>query len=199
MKRPTSLWLLTAGVLIAVIGWEVVWAINTIKAPAQQLRKDALEKVEQQAPRAGPVLSLSPPIKRLQKDQTVNVDIVLEPNGASIIGVDLVLRFDPTILSVIDAVAAETGIQVISREPGLTPVVNKVDGENGEIIFRALTSPGKAIAARSAVATIMMRADSPGRTKLSFVHIPGDTKDTNTASKQGDVLDRTLGAEYVVE
>lgn len=199
MKRPTILWLISAGVLIAIIGWEMVWAINTIKIPAQQLRKDALEKIEQEAPQGGPVLLLSPPLKKLERDQTFNVDIILQPNGASIIGVDLVLRFDPAVLSVTDAVAAETGIQIISRESKLTPVVNKVDHEDGEIVFRALTPPNETITVRSVIATIMMRANAPGRTKLFFIHIPGDTKETNTTSKQGDVLDRTLNAEYVVE
>jgi hypothetical protein len=200
MKRATLFWLITTGVLTAVVGAEIVWALNVVSKPAQQRRQELLNEKEASVPRAGPELLLSPPIAKLKPAENQNVDIILKAAGEPIIGVDLVLKFDPKIIAAVDAVPGQPGIQLAARESKLTVIKNEVDNQNGEVIFSALTAPGQTISARSVLATMIIKAKRPGKTKLYFKYKPGFTTDTNaTTAASGDVLDRTLGAEYVVK
>lgn len=199
MKRSTLVWLVIIGMLAAVIGWEMVWAVNTINQSAQQVRQEALAEGEFVPSVGGPELFLSPPISRLTPEETLNVDIVLKPAGQKVTGVDLILNFDPAVISIIDVVADQPGVQILSREVTVDPVVNQADNQSGRITFSALTNPGQTISSPTVLATIIIEALDPGRTKLSFEHLPGSTTDTNIAGiNSQDILDRTLGAEYVV-
>lgn len=200
MKKSTVIWLLSITVLIGFIGWEVVWAVNTVNRSAQKFRQDVLTEKELIIRPGGPELFLSPPIAKLKVGETQNIDVVLEPVGRPVVGFDLVLNFDPSVVTVVDAEATESGTQITSQLRSTTTVVNRVDNDVGKITFSALTSPTQTISTKSPIATLTLQGVSPGKTKLVFEHIPGITTDTNvTTASEGDVLDRTLGAEYVVE
>jgi len=200
IRRSTIIWFMVSATLVFLIGMEVVWAINTLSPSSQKFRQEVLEQqvALPAGSRSGPELMLSPPLMRVDTDQLFDVDIILQPNNQPVVGADIVLTYDPEILSVEDGIATRSGTQIIPRGVELVAVRNTVDNKAGTITFSTTPQPGRTITRRTVLGSILFRAVDNGTSKVIFQDLPNSTTDTNIVGLEGEVLDRTLGAQYVV-
>jgi len=112
--------------------------------------------------------------------------IYVDPEGASISGVDAVIKYNPSFLEV-------QLIQDGSFEQYLKKNINKT---TGTIEISAYNSSAL-ITTRTAVATVSFKVIGvSGEADLSFDFTPGATDDSNVAAGDQDVLSSAVGALY---
>lgn len=135
---------------------------------------------------AGASLKLNPASLNLKVNGTQTVGIVLTPNGAQVIGVDLVMKFDPKLIQV-DQVRDE---QLFNRQMGLI-----VDNKLGQIKMALSNNFGVFMTKTGEIVQLRIKAkkDSPS-TKLTFQFTPGQTQDTNVVVAHGKDALTEVGA-----
>ncbi len=82
---------------------------------------------------AAVTFSLSPSSKTLNVGDSVDLSIILDTGGQTVSGGSAILTFDPSKLQVVDANAAQTGVQVSTGTVFTTALTNSVDVVNGKI------------------------------------------------------------------
>jgi len=130
---------------------------------------------------AGASLSFFPPKLDLQVGQQSLIGIILNPTGQQVIGVDLLLHFDPDILQIDQA----EDTQVFNRQTALI-----VDNQAGTIKW-ALSNNYQIFTTHSAeIARIRLTArKATTNSSIGFDFQAGRTQDTNVAAAHGqDIL-----------
>ena len=109
------------------------------------------------------------------------VDIVLDSRDRQVNGVDVIVLYDPQILSVVDSNQAVPGIQVENGTLFRTLLVNNVDENTGRITLTLsrLNKQTPAITGTGTLASITFLPQQIGTTTFSFLF---DETKTNTSN-----------------
>jgi len=147
---------------------------------------------------AGITLTLHPHTTTQAMGETFVVDIQLNAPTQTY-GADVILRYNPLFLSVVDANPAIPGTQITSQSD-VYPITqrNEVDLENGVIYFSSHAHPSNLLEAGGRLATVNFQtlAATQG-TMLLFDFFPGFTNDSNV-SVPGSAEDSLEAAQPAV-
>lgn len=147
----------------------------------------------------GAQLALNPSAISTAAGQNFTVTVELDTKTLAIEGVDIYsLRFDPTVLQVVDNNSSQSGVQITAGSLMPTTVVNRVDNSKGTVQFSQITQGGSKYTGKGTLATITFRALKSGNASLKFDHESGKTSDTNVASGGTDKLTSVVEATVTV-
>lgn len=140
---------------------------------------------------------LSPSSKTVTAGQTFTVDILVDTQGADVDGVDVYsLNYNPSILEVVDASTAISGVQISSGSLLAVTLTNLVSG--GTIKFSQVSSGGTSYNGSGKLATITFKALASGTSAATFDFTPGSTSDSNVAGSGQDKLTSVQNGSYTV-
>jgi hypothetical protein len=149
---------------------------------------------------ASTALRLSPTSGTVGLNQTITVDLTLDTGGENVDGVDVSsLRFNPSILQVVDGDAGASGVQIAPTN--LLPVTsyNQVNNTTGQIQFSQTTSGGSTFNGSGKIATITFRGNASGTSTANFDFTLNSTLDTNVSSAGIDKLSIVQNASFTVD
>lgn len=109
------------------------------------------------------------------------VPVILHTGEDETSGVDLVISYDPAVLTVVDSAADVDGTQIVDGKLFDFVQANRVSNSAGQIIFSTGQQPVSPPVATSdqAVATIRFKAIAAGESALNFYFKSGSVADTN--------------------
>ena len=148
-----------------------------------------------------PSLTLSPATGSYPVNGTISTAILLNTASRAIDGVDIrYLRFNPTLLEVIDENTSQNGIQIQAGTLMPITTANTADNALSTILFSQVAGAGTTFSnsAPQALATTRFRVKAAGTASLSFDAVPGSTTDTNIASGGTDILGIAGTASYTL-
>lgn len=143
-------------------------------------------------------LSLSPTSSTVVTNQTFTVNIVLNTAGNATDGVDVFsLRFNPSVLQVVDQDAGIAGVQIT---PGtlMGTTANTADNTAGTIQFSQASGGGTNYTGSGVLATITFRAVGVGTSNVTMDFTLGNTADSNVAFQGTDLLASVTNGSYTV-
>lgn len=174
---------------------ELLWGVSYLSRTSLPLKKTQAEE--------GALLLLNPSQKTLKVGEEVEVRVELNTNDTEVSGADVIIRYDPSLVEVVDADGnPQNGVQV---RPGLLfpqYPVNEVNVANGRIGFSAAALPPKTFTGEGTLAYIKLRTLKPGTVSLQIEFAKGATDDSNVVeagSRGNDVLDKVVNALYSVK
>ncbi len=142
-------------------------------------------------------LTLSPSATSVSVNNTFTANIIINTDGQGVYGVDINrLRFNPSILQVVDTDAGTAGVQITAGSLMPMVVMNAIDNSGGSIQFSALANPGSTYSGLGTLATVTFRAVSAGTSNVTFDFTLGSGIDTNVAGLGGDLLASVGNASY---
>jgi hypothetical protein len=145
-------------------------------------------------------LTLSPTSASVAVNQTFTVNVNLNTAGAPVDGVDIyMLRFNPTVLQVVDSNGGVAGIQIAPGALMSNTAINTVDNSAGTIQFSQSTSGGSSFTGSGVLATITFRGNAGGSSTVNFDFSVGSTSDTNAAYQGVDRLSSVTNANFTVD
>lgn len=122
-------------------------------------------------------ITFAPVTVSVVEGQTTTLDISLDPQGASVIGADLFLRFDPMFISI----ESIDSTDIFTSQLGTT-----INNENGTAKFSLVNSYDSFQADEAIVAHVVLRGEAPiNSTNITFDFISGRTQDTNVTLSGG--------------
>lgn len=143
------------------------------------------------------VLSLVSSQSACQKGEIVTVEIYLDSKGHLVDGVDVILNYPPQDLQLeyMDSVFLDESDSVFGIFP--SPTVNQ---ENGQIVFSALSVPGKSFQGKGKIASLKFEAEKAGETEIKFLFTPDSTVDSNVSSYEEpkDVLGKAVNLKLLI-
>ena len=184
---------------LAILG-EIVWAVFYLTNPLKFFQeRPTPSPFLPTAGEEGAVLFIDPPFARLQKGSAIEISIILDSKENLVTGADVVLRFDPVYLEVVDANPKIEGIQVTPGKIFSEYLGNKVDPSQGRITISGLAKINQPFSGRGVLAKVKFLTKTVGITKVFFEFQPAATNDSNVAGTFAkDILDKTIGGEYSV-
>lgn len=177
-----------------VIFIEVVWAVWALVKPDTV----TVQPVVNTSPTNTQVsnlevdtLSLLADKTSLKKGEKLTLNINMSSKVKSI-GVDLVILYDPKLLTVTETKNGPVKTGEIFKDYPL----NALDNKNGKITVSGITDISGGVLAQGLFGSVDFVAKEKGKTTISLDFIPGSTADTNiTESESGkDVLQKVENA-----
>ncbi len=146
---------------------------------------------------AAVTFSLNPAAKNLSVGDSFSANIVLDTGGQAVTGATVVLTYDPSKLSVVDASSTQVGTQIGQGSVFLNPLSNVVDTVLGKITLDYGASQSS-FSGQGTLGTINLRALSNSiGTAISFV-ITGGTSNSAVYSGGANVLSAATNGTYVI-
>lgn len=122
-------------------------------------------------------LELAPATVSIVEGQTTTLDITLDPQGASVVGVDVFLRFDPNNIGLESIESTD----VFSSQLGTS-----INNDNGTAKFSLVNAYDTYQTDDAVIAQIVLRGETPiNTTNMTFDFISGRTQDTNVTLSGG--------------
>lgn len=149
-------------------------------------------------------LTLSPSSGTHAAESTFEVKIQLDTAGVTTDGTDIILKFDPTALQVVDADASATGTQILAGSLYSMTSLNSVDNGAGTIKFSGVrTGASTGYSGSGTLATITFQAvKETASTPVTFTFNAGSTNlsDTNVInnSDSTDALTSVTNGSYKI-
>jgi hypothetical protein len=144
-------------------------------------------------------LTLSPASGTYNANDNFTVNVNLDTTGQAIDGVDLFyLKFNPSILQVVDANGSASGVQITPGSLLPQTLSNTADNSTGKITFSQVTTGGTTYTGSGILASITFKAAFNGTSSLTFDFTPGSTADTNVAGGGVDKLTSVNSASFTV-
>ncbi len=144
-------------------------------------------------------LSVSPSSHTVKAGDTFSVSVRLDTQGDSIDGVDLrYLNYNSSLLQVLDADVAKSGVQVTPGTLMPMTLLNNVDQASGKISFSQVSAGGTKYKGSGTLATISFKALASGSTQLTFNHTPSNTTDSNVAMAGKDTLSAVINGSITI-
>jgi hypothetical protein len=168
--------LLTIIVLIVVLGG--AWYMLTRSGGTDTTEGD------------GATLEISPSSGGYMVGDTWTADIILDTSGADVDGVDILIKYDTSLLD-----AVNDSVDISGSPLPVTPA-NTIDDGVGEISFSALSNGGESFRGREKLGSVSFRSIAAGRASVEFVFSAGVTTDSNVASAGVDILTSVNKALY---
>lgn len=173
--------LVVAVVAVIVLG-EIGWTLSTLSKPVGSKTAQSVASPPAQKVTAKLILSRLDS-SEIKVGSSFNVAIT-EESPAPTDGVDVILKYDPKVLSAEPVKVT----QIYSQYP-----VNSVDAEAGRVILSGIkTIKGEGFVGRSELGTITFKAISAGQTAISFDYQPSSTTDSN-------IIDSLSGQDILEE
>jgi hypothetical protein len=147
-------------------------------------------------------LALLPSRKEVSVGESFTLDIMLDTAGVAIDGVDIYsLRYDASILSVVDTDDSKSGVQIAAGNLMQNVSMNQVkeEGSTGLVQFAQITSAKNLYTGQGKLATITFKAIKSGSASVNFDFQAGNGKDTNVASEGVDKLNKVINAVVTVK
>lgn len=153
--------------LLAVIAFEIAWAVKTINSPVVPAKTDSILEI------SGGKIALVPQRMEYEIGETVPVKIRVATGGKVVDSADVVLRFDPEVLQATGPADFIKGDMF-----GEYPLIG-VD-QKGIIKIGALTPPGgKSFAGVGKLGVVNFTAKKAGQTTVSVEFSQGLSSDSN--------------------
>lgn len=134
---------------------------------------------------AGAKLEFVPSSLTLTAGETKAVDVMVSPNGNQVVGVDLIIQFDPTAISL---------QQITNRGAFPTQLGTQIDNSSGTAKVAFSNPVGVYLTNPATVAEIVLTGKNPtANTALTFSFIAGKTNDTNVVIPHGQDSLTTVG------
>lgn len=170
------------GIAIIVILGEAVWAFKTLQknSMVQQIVKDqSVTNVQPNQP--GNILNgsiiLNSPKKVLSVGEKLTVTVHISSADKSTDGTDLVLSYDPKILTV-ETIGTEKKVMAVSdiypEYPG-----NGMGEKEGLIKVSGISSEKNGTAVNGVLGSIIFSAKTKGKTNINVEFSPGATSESN--------------------
>lgn len=177
---------LASGLLVLILSLGV--AVLTITSRNNSATP---QNVNTQATEVFPSLAFTPDkaTYTYTPNQTYNLGIVLDSDGKTVDGADVVINFDPTKVQVVDTKVATTTL--LEQYP-----LNSVDNVKGKIRYSGLTFNFKPIT--GIIGTFKFRPLGKGEVNFTFDFTPGATTDSNIAehATAQDILKTVTNGSY---
>lgn len=169
-----------------VILVQAIWAYQTIitlSSESEQPR--AITKSTQN--KISNVISLVTAKNEFKVGEKIPVTVNIESNKKTA-GLDLILKYDPNLLSIITTIA-KTPVVVGTIYEDYP--VNKVDEKSGLIIVSGITNEATGVSPKGVFGTIVFQAKAAGNAKIFLEFTKGSTNDTNLIENQtaNDILE----------
>lgn len=152
---------------------EVIWATWTIFKPASP----SVMKISQTKEVFKPtVVSLSAPKTSLKIGEKIAVAINISSNKKTV-GTDLVIKYDPKLLSVETAGTSKNPVRVgkiYNDYPS-----NSLESKPGRITISGITDSPAGVLANGLFGSIVFQAKAPGLANIILDFTPGQTTDSN--------------------
>ncbi len=159
------------------------------------------QQVAADAPVGTARLTFEPASAPLKVGEEATFKILLDTDGDSTTGVDLALKYNPSLIEVVDANPDVAGTQIGKGELFSLVPLNSVVLATGTINYSAVQQAADEpiVAANQTVAVVTIRAKSAGTANLQFNFTPGASSDTNVAAIGGrDLLNRVDKATLTI-
>ncbi len=195
-------WWQTKKVLFVIVGLivlaEVLWSLYSLsKSSPKLVQKTEVQNNQQPspAPKTPATMSLLGPSKvRLNEDFKVEVRLSVPETSAD--GVDLIIKYDPKLLDVVNLSSPMTVGTIYPAYP-----VNSVDQALGEIIVSGTSSlDSNGFTGQGILGSISFKAKKLGQTSISLVFDKNSTQESNIVeTKSGhDILEMVENLELSV-
>lgn len=147
-------------------------------------------------------LSLSPTSGSYAAGATFEVKVMIDTGSARSSGVDVTVKFDPSVLQVVDSGSGTEGTQISAGSLYSQVTVNSADNSTGRITFGGATSgTSTGYSGSGTLATITFQAQKEASaTAVSFDYQSGSTTDSNVTDKTTaeDILTGVTDASYTI-
>lgn len=158
--------------LIAFIGYQIFTAVKLLLQPADN--SSAQSNVISDST---PTLSLSSDTSDIQVGSQVQIPISVNTSGKNIIGVDVVIKYDPEVFQ-----ATNSGVLKVFQ-PGKVfgeyPIAS-ADNTRGEIRVSGIASTGQnGFNGIGVLGTLSLKTLKSGQSTLKFDYLPDGTTDSN--------------------
>lgn len=180
-------------IVVAILVLEAAWAIFSLRSDTQA-EPDSTSVIIEKKSQAS--LSLTAPKKSIRVDETIEVT-VNELSGTRTDGTDIVVLYDPKLLSVVlttQKLPVNVGT-LYSDYP-----LNDLNEKNGQISVSGITSKVGGVVPKGIFGTIVFKAKAAGIAKLSFDFKPGSTTDSNVIETKvsDDILNKVDNLELEI-
>jgi hypothetical protein len=118
-------------------------------------------------------------------DVTINVD----PQGASVSGVDTLLKYDP----------AKLEAQIIQNGVFEQYLMKNIDKTTGSIVVRAYNTSTLVTSTASVAKVTFKPLATTGSTNITILYTPSQTDDSNVASGGADILSAVSGSVITLQ
>jgi uncharacterized protein YneF (UPF0154 family) len=131
-------------------------------------------------------LTLQSDRTELRVNETTLIDVYLDTTGFEVIGVDVQLSYDPSLIKIEEIIKGD----VFDSFP---TNANRID--NGKVFMSALADIGQVKTGVIKVGSLRVQALSAGQATIDFIYTPQSTTDSNVVSKNNsnDALGRVSG------
>lgn len=144
-------------------------------------------------------LSFSPTSGSYASGDTFDVKINLDTESQAPTSTDVIARFDPSVLQVVDSVTGTTGVQVLPGSLYSATTLNTVDNGTGTIKFSAANTGSSGYTGSGTLATITFRGlKEASTTAVTFTFTSGQTTDSNVSLSNSDLLTRVTDASFTI-
>ncbi len=176
------------GIIIIV---EAIYAVKVLTSPASA---PYLPAVNTATPKNPGKISLITPKTNYSMGEEIPVSVMIDTGANTISGVDLIVRFDPQVLT-----AVSTGI-IKGKIFDDYPLV-AVDAGNGLVSVSGISNTDKTFKGAGEFAVITMKAKKAGRTAIAIDFKKGTTTSSNLvdAATTNNVLDTVDNLELIVQ
>ena len=134
-------------------------------------------------------LRLSPPTLSVTAGSEQTLSLTLDPEGAEVVGVDVLLTYNPSYLTI----SRVDSNGVFADRPATI-----IDNQTGRATFSLAEPYGSYQTEAATIATLLIRGGSiSSGTPLSFIYTPGSTTDTNVVARGGQDLLSAVSATTI--
>lgn len=171
--------------LLLILAIEAGWAVWYLRKDTRHETRDTRHEIfETKEP---VLLFLSPSERQLPVGEKFQADVVLSTVEKSVIGIDVILKYDSEKLEVLEIIPG----QVFDFYP-------RLEKENGQIFISAVNHQEKVFSGQGILAQLTLQGKAAGEAKLKFDFTPGETTDSNVAleNSQKDALEEVRNGVY---
>jgi len=171
--------------LLLILFLEAISAFWYLKKPTQLATRNSQPTISKTSQPVS--LFLDPSAAEFPTGKEFQVAIVLSTGQKSAIGADVILKYDPEKLEVLEI----TPGQIFELYPEL-------EIQEEKVLISAISQEGKLFSGQGILAQLVLKGKVPGETKLKFEFEPGQTTDSNVAieNTQPDGLEEVKNGSY---
>jgi hypothetical protein len=191
-------------VLIVIIGIAAVLGVVFLTLHARLNEEGSTFGSFFSSKKPGAQLALASERNVRKVGEMFEVDIVLAIHEQEVVGTDIQLSYNPSVLKV-EMVQSKGGTpeqKYLQTEHSIFKnfIGYESNEREGRISFAAMANPGEKMSSGGEVATIKFKTVGKGRAELKFIYEPKVTTDTNVAADNGtDVLNGVDNLRLTVE
>lgn len=182
-------------VIILILVGEAIWAIQALNFTAKSITRtpQASFKAVSKIPTE---ISLRSAKSQLKVGEKTTVEVYIN-STIQTDGTDLIIKYDPTKLTVMPKSATEAASSgtIYNDYP-----VNMVDTKNNQIIVSGITSKEEGVKASGLFGSLVFQAKAAGSTDLTIDFSPGKTTDSNVIETKTakDVLEKVVNLKMEI-